>query len=31
LEQEGEGNRQNDELAELQQDVDAKKDLEERR
>jgi hypothetical protein len=31
LQQEGEGNRQNDQLAELEQDIDAKADLERRR
>ena len=31
LDQEGEGNRQNDELAELEADVDAREDLERRR
>ena len=31
LSQEGEGNRQNDELAELEQDIDAEADLERRR
>jgi hypothetical protein len=31
LQQEGEGNRQNSQLAELEQDIDAKADLEQRR